>query len=48
MNTQDYHSKVEEMLECGTYSVMKKDPTKTQEDKICHTLRGLERSKEPL
>ena len=46
MNSSGYHSKLAGMLDCDTYSVMAKDPTKTQETKICHTLKGLERSGE--
>ena len=46
MDTSDYDSKIRNMLESGTYRVIKKDPTKTQEDKICRILKSLEKNGE--
>ena len=38
MNKDDYHAKIATLLKSGNYSVLKKDPTKTQENKVCLTL----------
>ncbi len=43
MNKEEYHSKLTQLIQSGTYRLVKKDPTKTQETKIGHILKNLER-----
>ncbi len=34
MNKEEYHSKLTQLIQSGTYRLVKKDPTKTQETKL--------------
>ncbi len=42
MNKEEYHSKLTQLIQSGTYRLVKKDPTKTQEIKIGCILKNLE------
>ena len=46
MATEDYHTKMRGLLETTTYRRLKKDPTSTQENRISHKLRELEKGNE--
>ena len=43
MNKEEYHSKLTQLIQSGTYRLVKKDPTKIQETKIGRILKNLER-----
>ncbi len=43
MNKEEYHSKLTQLVQSGTYRIVKKDPAKTQEAKIGRVLKNLER-----
>ena len=42
-NKDEYRSKLTQLIQSGTYRLVKKDPTKTQETKIGRILKNLER-----
>ena len=46
MDHDVYHNKLSAMVNSGTYRLLKKDPTKTQETRLSRTLKGLERAGE--
>ena len=46
MNEEEYQSKLAKMLDSDTYKVLKKDPTKTQENKIGSILKDIARTGE--
>ena len=39
MTREEYNNKMEELLNTGTYRILKRDPTAAQETKISHVLR---------
>ncbi len=43
MNKEEYYSKVNQLIQSGTYTLVQKDPTKNQETIISHELKNLER-----
>ena len=46
MDHDVYHNKLSAMVNSGTYRLLKKDLTKTQETRLSRTLKGLERAGE--
>ena len=43
MNKEEYHSKLTQLIQSGTYRLVKKDPIKTQETNISRILKNLEK-----
>ncbi len=43
MNKEEYYSKLIQLIQSGTYRLVKKDPTKTRETKIGCVLKNVER-----
>ncbi len=43
MNKEEYHSKLTQLIQSGTYRLVNKDPTNTQETKIGRIFKNLER-----
>ena len=43
MNKEKYHSKLTQLVQSGTYRLIKRDPTKTQETKIGCVLKNIEK-----
>ena len=46
MTKEDYNTKVRGLLETATYQQLGKDPTTTQQNRISHKLKALEKGKE--
>ena len=46
MKSSEFHNKLDDMLSSGTYGRVKKDPTSSQESKICRILKKLKDKKE--